>query len=380
LTSPWLTVKYAEALAQGGADVNIFSISNSTDGFDRGIVKSNVPFTVFPSTRELPFVWRSAALNMLRVPLPSLALLRALIRHSADFVIAGQPQDLYLAWCAARMHSAELVYIPFEYYPGLSYGDKLTCERFERLESYFARRVHSWVSCGDKLSELYIRQYALEGKVHTVYSSVPRQADCTPRGLRKQIGASADTIILFYSGQVTDSRGLWDVLQALRGAPDHLWFVVIGMGDVHRLRTAVLELGLTHRVHVLDRVPQDHLMGYTAEADIGIIPIHDVSLSYHYCNPSKLFEYIGAGLPLIVSSVEQLKWYVETRQLGEVFQTGSPTSMANAINKLVKDQAYRRMCAANVRRVHETEACWEIQAEKLRTAVLGESYRARGSS
>lgn len=375
-TSVSETLKFAEALAQGGAEMRIFSEPQNTDGFESTIARSKVPFTVFPKGRELPFVWRSDALNMLRMRLPSVAMLKALSCYSADLVVAGEPADLGIAWFAAKLHRAQLIYIPGEYYPGLSYGDPLTSRRYAHYESYFAPRIRSWISCGDKLTELYARQYVLDDRLHTVYGSVPRDTDRTPRGLRRRTGAREDNILVFYSGQVSKSRGLWDVLHALPKMPENVWFVVLGVGNLAPLRSEARDMGLAHRVHVLDAVPQDHLMGYTCEADIGVIPIHDVCVSYRYCNPTKFFDYIGAGLPMVVSSgLEQLKWYVETHQLGEVFQTGSSHALAKAIAKLVKDRTYRRRCAANVQRIHQTEACWEIQSEKLRTAVLGKGYR-----
>ena len=126
-----------------------------------------------------------------------------------------------------------------------------------------------------------------------------------------------------------------------------------------------------------------HSMGYTVYAaarrvdrmatlaDIGIIPIRNVCESYWNCNPGKLFEYIGAGLPLAVSNLAQLGWYVRSRSLGEVFEPESPRQIASAVTKLAMDFEYRRTCARNAKRIHEDEACWEIQSEYLRNAVLG---------
>ena len=369
-TSPFLAYKYADALSKAGTSVRVFATTVNAQRYAQGIVQSDVPFTIFPNNWNIPFVFRFPWLNRLRIPLPSRRLLGALLREAADVYIVGQPDDLPLAAFMARLNRARLVYIPFEYYPGLSYGDRLSLELFEHLERRYAPRVNRWVSLGDKLTELYIEKYGIADKVFTVYSSIPRIVDTRPRGLRQLIGAGPNTVVMLYTGQISTSRGLWDVLTAMPDIPENVVFVVMGGKDNDLLRREVVARELQRRVHVLDSVPQSELMGYTAEADIGIIPIHNVCESYWNCNPGKLFEYIGAGLPLAVSNLAQLGWYVRSRSLGEVFEPESPGEIAVAIRRLATDHEYRRTCALNSKRVHEEEACWEIQSERLRHAVL----------
>jgi glycosyltransferase involved in cell wall biosynthesis len=294
----------------------------------------------------------------------------ALLRKRADIYIAGEPADLEMARWAARLHGGRVVYMPFELYTGLSYGDNLLLEQNRYYEARFARTGGTWVVSGDISLEFCRNDYNLKGKTATVYNSIPRHVDLAPRGLRARIGATPDTIVMLYTGQVNRPRGLWDVLEALPLTPPNLHFAILGSKDVDEFRRDVARAGLVDRVHVLDAVPQNELMGYTAEADIGIIPIQDTCLSYRYCNPSKFFEFVGARLPLIVrDSLEQLKHHVTTHSLGEVFESGSSQSLAASIRRLVEDKPYRRRCAENARRYHE-EVCWEIQADRLRHAIL----------
>jgi len=367
---PWVVMKYAIALAEGGADVKVFSTLEDADTYDLGIVKGNVAFRRFRRNFYVPLVWRFPRLARLRVPLPTPALFSALLRERADIYIAGQPDDLPIVATAARIVGGEIAYIPFEYYPGLSSGDQGTLALYRRLEKKYSARIRAWISLGDKLSEEYRRVYGLNETVHTIYSALPRHFQTPPVNLRQEIGASKDWVLVLYQGQVSKNRGLWDVLEALKQLPDFIHFVVLGGKDIELFRTDVDAAGLRHRVHIMPFVPQNVMMGYTLQADIGIICGHDVCLSYHYCNPGKLFEYIAAGLPVAVSDLPQLRWYVRTRKLGEVFTPGSAPEIARAIKKLAENKAYRAACARASRDVHQSEACWEVQAEKLRAAIL----------
>lgn len=371
-TAPWLTIKYASALAADGAQVKVFATEKNVEGYAQGIVKADVPVVIFRDIGNLPFLWR------LRRFIPSPPLLYALVRERADVYIAGHPDDLPISALTARLTGGRLAYFPFEYYPALSYGSDAERARYRRREQRYAKTIYCWVSLGDRLSNEYRRVYGIERSVHTVYSGIPREYGVKPVQLRTRLGLGAQDIILLYTGTISKSRGLWDVVDVLGSLPDNIYFVVIGGADngviqpeMEELQCYADRLGVAHRLRTHPKVPQDELMSYTVEADIGILPIRDVSLSYRYSNPGKLFEFIGAGLPLVVrGDLEQICWYVQSRGLGEVFRSGSPESLVSAISRLAGDAAYRRQCATNARRVHLEEACWEIQSQKLRQAVF----------
>ncbi len=73
----------------------------------------------------------------------------------------------------------------------------------------------------------------------------------------------------------------------------------------------------------------------------------------------------------MVSDLAPLDWHVTRCGLGDVFSRGSPVDLAGEVKRLAVDASRWRRCAEAVRRIHETEACWETQAERLRDAVLG---------
>jgi len=45
----------------------------------------------------------------------------------------------------------------------------------------------------------------------------------------------------------------------------------------------------------------------TASVDIGVSLIENLSTSYYYALPNKLFEYIMADVPVVVSNLPQMK-------------------------------------------------------------------------
>src|SRR5215475_13433463 len=81
MTRTWMTMKYAQALADGGAQVKVFGEDTEAAESREGLVKSDVVFARFARRWYLPFVWRWRWLARLRVPLPPLRLVRSLVRE-----------------------------------------------------------------------------------------------------------------------------------------------------------------------------------------------------------------------------------------------------------------------------------------------------------
>ena len=68
---------------------------------------------------------------------------------------------------------------------------------------------------------------------------------------------------------------------------------------------------MASRLAFFGPVPSDQVTLYAASADLGIAPIENVCLSYYYCSPNKLFEYLLAGLPVIASDFPEMRHIID---------------------------------------------------------------------
>jgi glycosyltransferase involved in cell wall biosynthesis len=85
--------------------------------------------------------------------------------------------------------------------------------------------------------------------------------------------------------------------------------------------------------------------------------------------PNKLFEYLHAGLPLVVTDLRELGRFVCEHGLGETFRSGNPAELAASAEKaFANPQPYRRAAADPALRA---EHSWEHQ-ERVLVAVYGE--------
>jgi glycosyltransferase involved in cell wall biosynthesis/SAM-dependent methyltransferase len=176
--------------------------------------------------------------------------------------------------------------------------------------------------------------------VHNAPSLADREDP--PYDLRTAIGVDAWTPLLVYTGSVTKRRRIATPLRVLTRLPDvHLALVLNGDKLVSQFEQEAEALGVRERVHFAPRVPPEALISLIRTANIGINPLDrygngDVAL------PNKLFEYLHAGLPMVVSDAPQMAKFVRVHRLGEVAPSDDEEAWARAIERILTDpEAYQ---------------------------------------
>ena len=118
------------------------------------------------------------------------------------------------------------------------------------------------------------------------------------------------------------------------------------------------------KVIFFGKVPQGELFNLTAGADVGLSIIENVSLSYYYALPNKLFEYIMADVPVIVSNLPQMEEIVKMYKIGITVNPYEKTQIEKALNKLTTDTDFYRSLKQNCRIASE-ELNWEKEILNL---------------
>lgn len=57
-------------------------------------------------------------------------------------------------------------------------------------------------------------------------------------------------------------------------------------------------------------------MEYVASADWGIYLMENICKNHEYALPNKLFDYVMANLPVVVSDLKEMKEFVEENRIG----------------------------------------------------------------
>lgn len=183
--------------------------------------------------------------------------------------------------------------------------------------------------------------------------------------VRESAGLAEDVPLAVYAGVIKPLRGVATVVRALPLVPDlHVAIVVStpGSAAVKELLAEAHQGGCAERVHVLPYVQQDQVINYLRTADVGLYPLlrsGNTELAW----PTKIFEYLHAGLPMVVSDMPSMSELVMQQGWGEVFAAGDPEGFAAAVRRVLA-----RPCAYETAlrdRSARDRFAWEQQARTL---------------
>lgn len=241
----------------------------------------------------------------------------------------------------------------------------------QALEKQLLRKAHCCLTTSQVLAEALARD-ACTSRVPAV---VP---NCFPAASRVQANpgtrdAKPDDVVSFhwFSQTIGPGRGLetlalalplligeWQLTLrgALRGYKD--WFD----------RTFPQEL--RSRVHLLDPVPNEELLGRTMSHDVGL------ALELPYCPnkeltaSNKIFEYLRAGLAVIATrTLGQEEVMLSCPNAGDLIPPGDPVALAAAMQKMLDDSDYLANCRRFSNEAGGTVWSWEAHEAKLVNAI-----------
>ncbi len=184
--------------------------------------------------------------------------------------------------------------------------------------------------------------------------------------LKKILNISDEKQLLIYSGGISFNRGLDKLIQALALIPNcHMVFLGRGNEKFKEYLSAIAtESGVNDRFHFYGPVGSHEVTSYIQSADLGIAPIENVCLSYYYCAPNKVFEYIQGGIPVVSSDFPDMKSVVLDNDIGAVFDPDSHTEIAKVINEVINNRNKMTKFKENVKKLTDTYK-WENEEKKL---------------
>ena len=139
--------------------------------------------------------------------------------------------------------------------------------------------------------------------------------------------------IVIYQGALSAGRGVDYLLDEFKTVSDSEYVIVfMGYGGLEEKIKKQAENSM--HIYFMPAVSPGEVLDYTASADVGVTLIEDICLSYRYCLPNKLFEYIMAGIPVIVSDLPEMKRLVNECKIGEVGDAGSGKTLFSSIEKI----------------------------------------------
>jgi len=149
------------------------------------------------------------------------------------------------------------------------------------------------------------------------------------------VGVEPDDLVAIYAGTHGRANGLDALLNAAHVAQSRqlteIKFVLVGSGsEKERLIERAKLLNLTN-VIFLPPVPKNRLSRLFARADLGLQCLDNVPAFYRGTSPNKFFDYLSAGLPVLVNYPGWLAEMVVEHDCGYCVPPAESEAFVNAL-------------------------------------------------
>ena len=169
-----------------------------------------------------------------------------------------------------------------------------------------------------------------------------------------------------YFGDISVRRGILEIMEVaiLQKDNPEFHFVFIGSGSgVDNIKEIIKTNNLTN-VEVLGYIQINKALKIIEACSIGVCPFHrNIHHDTTYAN--KMFQYMGLGLPLIVSDCPAQAKIVRKENAGMVFKAGDSNDLNEKLLKLVASEDEFKIISENNKQLIKTKYNWEIGATEL---------------
>ncbi|MCJ7813086.1 glycosyltransferase [bacterium] len=189
--------------------------------------------------------------------------------------------------------------------------------------------------------------------------------------MKRTVFTNTQRLTLIYIGVIRKKRGLFELLSTVKilkeSYPSVLLqlvgpFIPPGLED--ESRRFIHENNLRDHVDITGRVSFEEGQKRIENSDIGLCLIHHDPNSLNAL-PTKMFEYMLSGKPVVVSNYPLGESIVQETECGVVVDRLSPDTIAGAIIDIHKNPKRMKAMGENGRRAVLNQYNWENEGKKL---------------
>ena len=286
----------------------------------------------------------------------NLRLFIFLLVNKFDLLLANDLDTLPANFLISKLKGKPLIYDSHEYFTEVPelINRKFVKGIWELLEKMMLPHIKYAYTVSNSIAEVYTAKYGTGFKVVRNISANKSEP------LHKQTNEK----IILYQGALNKGRGLQKAIMAMsfvKGAK----LVIAGDGPIkNELSLLIDKLELGKKVQMTGRMSIEELTGLTPTASAGISLEEGSALNYRYALPNKLFDYIQAQVPVIVSNMPEMAALVNKYRIGLVISSHEPAELGKAFNTLLFDIKQREIWKKNLKNAAK-ELNWENEKKVL---------------
>ena len=169
-----------------------------------------------------------------------------------------------------------------------------------------------------------------------------------------------------FAGGISEVRGIREVVKAmgkLDGVPEAR-LVMAGAFYPASLKTEVESYPGWQRVDFKGWVDRDQIRQILGNARVGVITRHPIE-RHMTAMPTKLFEYMAAGLPVVASDLPTIRPIIEEHRCGLLIDPLDPEEIARSLSYLLENPIEAQAMGQRGLEAIRNHFSWDIEKKKL---------------
>lgn len=314
---------------------------------------------------------------------PVAALMRRAPEVPADLYIAHYVAALPAAAEAARLHGALLGFDAEDFHSGEGTGapdDAFRMKMIEIVEQAVLPSCSHMTAAAPLIGKAYAARYGL-AEPATVLNVFPlSMAPPQPEPVRTQDGTP--TIRAYWFSQTIGlDRGLQAFIHAMARTRTRVTLDIRGSnrwGHGDALLALASSLDLVDRVRLLPMAPPGEMVRLAADYDVGLSLETDVSENRRICLTNKIFTYLLAGVPVVMSDTPaQTQLARDLGPAARLCSLADPAGLAETLDALASP-AILAEASASAWRLARERYNWEKEQDVLLQSVAA-AFARRGT-
>lgn len=358
--------KISKSLVRRGYDVTVVAVHSQDENID------GIHVAAIPRSRSR---LRRMTLNLYRIYRKTLEL-------DADIYHFHDP-ELIPVGLLLRLRGKHVVYDAHEDLPRtVSYKEyvppalrRLVAGAAEKLELFGARRLTGVIGATPPIAARFRPVNPNTVVVHN-FPIVEELNQCSMRKWAEREAAVA------YIGGIARERGIFELLDAMKLVIKKVEcrLALAGWFSPKQMQAEVQKRAEASNVDFLGLLSRVHVSELLARVRAGIVVLHP-EVNFIKAKPTKLFEYMCAGIPVIASDFPLWREIVEGAQCGLLVDPMRPSQIADAITYLLTHPREAEQMGRRGRATAERYFNWKSEERTLLSlyrSILQENQLACG--
>ena len=299
---------------------------------------------------------------------------RELLRLRPDIIHANDWPTLAAATAAKRKVGSRIVYDSHEF-ASEEHADnwvwRLVAQKHTRtLEARYIDAADAVVTVSEGIAEALQRLYALPARP-IVVSNAPAYRATIP-------SPPGEPVRLLFHGIMKRGRGIEALIGAMPRLPQH-HLTLRGEGVryyAEKLRDLAAASGAAARIAFEPNVPYSSVIQAASASHIGVFCAPRDTQQNRFAMPNKIFEYLMAGLAVVVTADTDLARLVQKHDCGLTAADSTPEAIAAVLASLDAETLARMRANALAA---ARKLCWNEEQAKL-IALYQQLAAGRGLS